>query len=109
MPNGYIIAEDTYLGEFRSTTSFRSCSDWSSRAYFCCQCGEVWARRISLNEDGSPCPFLALYATCRKHRDVWSVPGALTTVDFTPEHNEFSPEFIQREFEILINHYESKQ
>jgi len=108
MPHGYIICEDQYLGEFRSTGATRACSDWSSRAYFCCQCGEIWARRISLNEDGSTRPFLVLYGTCRKHRDVWSIPGALTTTDFTPEHNEFSEEFIRREFEILINHYERK-
>jgi len=109
MSHGYIIAEDQYLGTFRRIGAVRACSDWSSRAYFCCACGDVWARRIVLNQDGSQRPFLALYATCRKHQDIWSIPGALTTMDFTPEFNEFSPEFIQREFEILINHYESKQ
>lgn len=106
MPRGYIIAEDQYLGEFHSIGAKRACSDWSSRAYFCCECGEVWGRRVSLNDDGSPRPFRALYATCRKHQDPWSIPGALTTLDFTPEYNEFSPEFLQREFELLLNHFE---
>jgi hypothetical protein len=106
MSSGYVIAEGAFLGEFTKRDSAGASSDWSSQAYFCPDCGEIWARRVNTEADGTPRPFRVLYATCRQHQDCWTIPGALTTHDFTPGRYNLSPELLKREFEILLNYFE---
>lgn len=106
MPSGYIIAEGAFLGHFTKLDTAGASSDWSSQAYFCPNCGDIWARRVNTESDGTARPFRVYYATCRVHKDCWTIPGALTTFDFAPARYEFSPEFIQREFWVLLEHFE---
>lgn len=106
MPAGYIIAEEQYLGEYTFRGPRRFNTDGDSSAYFCRQCGEVWARRILLDSEGQPLPFRVYYSVCRNHVDDWTISGALTTDTFNPELQNLSEEFIRREFEVLLTYYE---
>lgn len=46
-------------------------------AYFCPDCGEVWARLVFMDSRRIVNPFLPVRAACPKHPDQWEVPGSL--------------------------------
>jgi len=107
MPSGYIIAEDQYLGTF---THIRQAADswgWQSRAYFCCTCGEIWARAVITNKAGEPQRFRTVDVACRNHWDPWTIPGSVLFGELAYDLDTLSPECIKREFDIHLNYFEA--
>lgn len=107
MPAGYIIAEETYLGTFRYASQAADSWGWPSRAYFCASCGEIWARVVLENLDGTQAHFRIAEAACRRHKDYWNIPGSLLTGELIYNLNELSLDCIKREFKIHLDYYES--
>jgi hypothetical protein len=106
MPNGYIIAEDQYLGTFHYASQAADSWGWMSRAYFCKHCGEIWARRIVLNSKGDPQYFRAIDVACRNHSDPWAIPGSLLADELVFNLDTLSPEAVARELDVHLAYYE---
>jgi len=101
--SGYIFVGNTLLGEL-NYDSGRADLGWHrcSYAYFCTNCGEVWARIVVQNSEGRPCYFEPLKVACEKHQDQWNIPGSLLVGHLENLLDSLPPEAIIREFQIHL-------
>lgn len=74
-------------------------------AYFCCQCGDVWARIMLLGENNEAKLFEVVPVGCEQHPVRHDVPGSLLEVyQGDGLLNYLPPEAVRREFELhLLN------
>ena len=75
-----------------------------SRAYFCPDCGEIWARLV-VSEVGQPEPFICLTQACREHLDQWETPGSLIPLGQEALIALLPPAAIKREFELELKQW----
>ncbi len=100
MPKGFILAGEAYLGEINYTADTRDIWWWTSSAYFCPVCGEIWARIVMETREGKQQPFSPKIVSCPQHPDPWNVPGSLLTGFMVDKFDALPPDAIKREFEI---------
>jgi len=106
MPKGYIICEDRCLGPFSYASQPDDSWGWMSSAYFCSECGEIWARVIIVS-GGKEQPFRPVTQSCRKHPDPWNVQGSLLRGELKYNLATLSEECLARELDVHLAYYES--
>ena len=101
--NGVVLVGNRMLGEL-SYDSGRADLLWHrcSYAFFCRECGEVWARIVMQNSRGEQQDFEPVIVSCETHRDFWNIPGSLLTGHLGHLLNSLPPEAIVREFQIHL-------
>ena len=74
----FIFVGKDFLGEFLYDPGEHPEMHWKrdSTAYFCGECGEVWARLVIV-ATGRPQFFEVERVACEKHRDPWHIAGSL--------------------------------
>lgn len=107
MPSGYIIAEGQYLGAFKYARQPDDSWGWMSIAYFCSECGDIWARLVMQNSKGVDQPFRTTPVSCRRHYEPWGIPGSLLRGELRYNLDELSAECVKREFEVHLDYFES--
>ena len=104
-----ILVGDEYLGTIEY-------SDASGRdrhvvshgiAYFCQDCGEVWARLISVGPRGQG-KFFTTLIPCAQHSDGWNLPGSLLGGMMEQILRDLPPDAVRREFNLFMKKYESE-
>ena len=77
-------------------------------AYFCPDCGAIWARRVIADHHGTQEPFFALVAHCEKHA-TRGMPGSLQH-PLEPNQLKLWPEeMIRYEFAQAMKYYEKEE
>ena len=77
-----------------------------SIAYFCQDCGEVWARIVSTGPAGKQGKFFTTHLPCLHHNDGGNIPGSLLGGMMEQILNDLPLDAARREFELLIQKYE---
>jgi hypothetical protein len=78
-----------------------------SVAYFCPECGEVWARLPILNSKGELEIFEVSTVACEKHSDQWNVPGSLLSQGLESLLELMPYEAVKREFNLYLRQTET--
>lgn len=107
MPRSSIFVGERYLGEIAYPQSSPLHIASHSLAYFCSECGEIWARFVCLREDGTPGRFFAHQGPCESHQDSWSIPGTLLSGAMEQILDRLPPDALRREFTLHLSYYES--
>lgn len=103
------IGQD-HLGEFEFDPGSRPGLHYrrTGIAYYCPECGEVWARLVLWESNGRQCLLDAERVSCEKHEDQWAVAGSLLAVGLE-DLIELLPEpALRREFNIYIKRLEKR-
>ena len=76
----------------------------SSIAYFCRDCGEVWARLVFIEPvHGQMETFDAIHCACAAHPDPWNIPGSLLVGPLVGFLNYLPAKVLRRELEVHLN------
>jgi hypothetical protein len=104
-----VIADGVFLGQFTYDSGRRDLA-WPRHgwAYFCRQCGSVWAVISASSPSGYKVSFEPVIATCKDHYDQWDVPGTLLHLPVLLLLPDLPLEVVQREFELHLNHFEKE-
>lgn len=101
---GLVFVRDRYLGDFQIDPG--SHSELRYRrfgvAYFCMECGEVWARVVLLNAAGKQTLIQAQHVSCENHLDQWNTPGSLLAAGLAGLIDLLPAEAVKREFLIYF-------
>ena len=106
MPSGHVYAEDQYLGAFSYANHPADSWGWQSLAYFCPECGEVWARVVMARKNGETQQFRPVIMGCRRHFEPWGIPGSLLRGELQYNLDELSVECLARELDVHLSYYE---
>lgn len=104
---GLIFIGNDYLGEFaidpgnHPELRYRR----SGVAYFCSDCGEVWARIVLTDSRGKQSSFEPRSVACRSHHDQWNVPGSLLAGELFGLIEVLPMNVMLREAIIHFNYY----
>ena len=77
-------------------------------AYFCRQCGDVWARIVMLDAADRQQAFTAENVACEKHHDQWNVAGSLLANELEGLLPYLPPAALKREFMLLLKQQETQ-
>lgn len=80
----------------------------SGAAYFCPDCGDVWARLVWVDSKGIQAPLKVETVSCERHEDQWNVAGSLLAGPLEDLLPHLPPEAIRREFLIHLKAQEKK-
>lgn len=72
-------------------------------AYFCPECGDIWARVSLRDSRGAYRHWDVAIVGCEAHGDLWEVPGSLLSGYRNAGYLEYLPEpALRREFEVHL-------
>lgn len=75
-------------------------------AYFCGDCGDLWARIVLLNSRGEIQAMEVVQVACERHPDQWEVAGSLLSGARNFGYLDYLPaELVKREYEIVSKIY----
>lgn len=71
-------------------------------AYYCPECGDIWARVVFWDSSGRQNLLEAEIVSCENHADYWNVPGSLLSAGLGGLINLLPREAVKRELEIYL-------
>lgn len=98
MRNVITLTHSDRVWELHTTFRFA----WGSTALFCPTCGDIWARRINLDE---PLPHMCIVVPCEQHPDThfWRVAGSLNLA--VGDLARLPRALLLREVVLHLNHF----
>jgi len=99
--SGAIFVGQKYLGPILYDSG-RSDLRWERRslAYFCEDCGEIWARIVMQDSEGKPRHFRVICVACERHIDHWNIAGSLLVGHYECLLDDLPLETVRRELFI---------
>lgn len=105
-----VLVGGDFLGEFTFDSGAWNCFKYrrAGYAYYCGDCGDIWARIVCYNSSGQQLHLKPEIVSCEKHYDQWNIAGSLVRF-FEEELLQLLPEAaVRREFNLLIQKFEKE-
>ena len=71
-------------------------------AFFCSDCGEIWARLTVKNSKGELQAYGICEVSCAKHPDLWNIPGSILTNNLIHLLDQMPLAVVKQEFNLLL-------